>query len=102
MISQFESFLCPDKEGIPDEGRKISPPNRCVSTNNKKKKNEDNSPKNHNQNNFNKPLQLLNNMKKFASIAQSSLYILVWFGFFKCHINHRKLFDTNAILVEEQ
>ena len=49
MISQVESFLCPDKQGIPEESQRIQWLKPCVSTNNKK--NEDNSPKNHNENN---------------------------------------------------
>ena len=48
MICQVESFLCPDKQGTPEEGRRIQQPKRCVSINNNK--DEDNSPKNHSQN----------------------------------------------------
>ena len=42
MISQVESFLCPDKQGTPEEGRMIQPPKRYNNNNNK---DEDNSPK---------------------------------------------------------
>ena len=49
MISQVESFLCPDKQGTPEEGWRIQQLKRRVSTNNNK--DEGNSPKNHNQNN---------------------------------------------------
>ena len=48
MISQFESFLCTDKQGTPKKGQRIQRPKRCVTTNNNK--DEDNSPKNHTQN----------------------------------------------------
>ena len=41
MISQVESFLCPDKQGTPEEGRSIQRPKRCEKNNN----DEDNSPK---------------------------------------------------------
>ena len=53
MISLVESFLCPDKQGTPEEGWNI------VSTNNNK--DEDISPKNHNQNN--------SHLKKFQQIV---------------------------------
>ena len=46
-VSQVESFLCPDKQGTPEESWRIQWPQHCVSTNNNK--DEDNSPKNHNQ-----------------------------------------------------
>ena len=42
MVSQVESFLCPDKYGTPGEGRRIQRPERCEKNNNK---DEDNSPK---------------------------------------------------------
>ena len=48
MISQVESFLCLDKQGIPEESRRIQQLKCCVTTNNNK--NEDNSLKNHTQN----------------------------------------------------
>ena len=48
MISQVESFLCPDKQGTPEKGRRIQRPKRWVTT--KNYKDEDNSPKNHTQN----------------------------------------------------
>ena len=41
----IESFLCPDKQGTPEEGWKIQRPKHCVTTNNNKDK--DNSSKNH-------------------------------------------------------
>ena len=41
MISLVESFLYPDKEGIPEEGRRIQRPKPCEKNN----KDEDNSPK---------------------------------------------------------
>ena len=41
MISQVESFLCPDKQGTPEEGRRIQRPKRCKKNN----KDEHNSPK---------------------------------------------------------
>ena len=47
MISQVESFLCPDEQGTLEEGWRIHQPKCCVSTNNNK--DEDNSPKNYNQ-----------------------------------------------------
>ena len=42
MISQVESFLCPDQQGTPEEGRWIQQPKRSEKNNNKA---EDNSPK---------------------------------------------------------
>ena len=45
MVSQVESFLCPDKQGTPEEGRRMQRPKPWVTTNNNK--DEDNSPKNH-------------------------------------------------------
>ena len=39
-----ESFSYPDKQGTPEEGRRIKWPKRCITTNNNK--DEDNSPKN--------------------------------------------------------
>ena len=45
MISWVESFLCPDKQGTPEEGQRIEHPKHCVLTNNNK--DEDNSQKNH-------------------------------------------------------
>ena len=47
MISQVESFLCPDKQGIPEEGRRIQQVKHFVKTNNNK--DEDNSLKNNTQ-----------------------------------------------------
>ena len=47
MIFQVESFLCPDKQGTPEEGQRIPRPKRCVTTHNDK--DDDNSPKNHTQ-----------------------------------------------------
>ena len=41
MISQVESFLCPDKQETPKEGWRIQRLKRCVSTNDNK--DEDNS-----------------------------------------------------------
>ena len=41
MISQVKSFLCPDKQGTLEEGRRIQRPKRCKKDN----KDEDNSPK---------------------------------------------------------
>ena len=41
MISQVESFLCPDKQRTPEEGRRILQPKHCEKNN----KDEDNSPK---------------------------------------------------------
>ena len=46
MISQVESFLCPDMQGTPEEVRRIQRPKRCVST----YPNKDGK-KNYNQNN---------------------------------------------------
>ena len=48
MISQVESFLCPDKQWTPKEGWRIQCPKHVSTYQNK---DEDNSPKNHNQNN---------------------------------------------------
>ena len=48
MISLVESFPYPDKQGTPEENRRIQRPKRCISTNNNK--DVDNSPKNHTQN----------------------------------------------------
>ena len=42
IISPVESFLCPDKQGTPEEGTKIQRPKFCKRKNNK---DEDNSPK---------------------------------------------------------
>ena len=47
MISQVESFLCQNKQGIAEKGRRIQL-SKSVSTNNNKA--EDNNPKNHTQN----------------------------------------------------
>ena len=41
MTSQVEAFLCPDKQGTPEEGRKIQQLKRWE----KNDKDEDNSPK---------------------------------------------------------
>ena len=41
MISNIESFLCPDKQETPEEGQRIQWPKRCE----KNIKDEDNSPK---------------------------------------------------------
>ena len=43
-LSQVESFPYPNKQGTPEEGRRIQQPKCCVTTNNNK--DEDNSPKN--------------------------------------------------------
>ena len=51
IISLVESFLCPDKQGTPEESRRIQRPKRCVSTNSNK--DEVNSPKNYTQNDAN-------------------------------------------------
>ena len=48
LISQVESFLCSAKQGTPEEGQKIQWPKQRVSTYHNK--DEDNSLKNHNQN----------------------------------------------------
>ena len=49
MISQVKSFLYKDKQRTPKEGRVIQQAKRYVLTSHDK--DEDNSPKNHNQNN---------------------------------------------------
>ena len=49
MISQVASFLYTDKQGTPEEGQRIQCPKHCVL--NYLNKDEDNSVKNHNQNN---------------------------------------------------
>ena len=36
MISLIESFPYPDKQGTPEEGRRIQRPKRCVTINNNK------------------------------------------------------------------
>ncbi len=36
MISQVESFLCPDKQETPEQGRRIQRLKRCASTNGNK------------------------------------------------------------------
>ena len=41
MISQVESFLCPDKQRTPEEGPRIQQPKRCERNN----KDEENIPK---------------------------------------------------------
>ena len=41
MISQVESFLCPDKQGTPEEGRRIQRLKCCEKNN--KDKDKDNS-----------------------------------------------------------
>ena len=51
IISQVELFLCPEKQGTPEDGRMLQRPKRCVSTYHNK--DEDNGPKNYNQNNKN-------------------------------------------------
>ena len=50
MISHVESFLSSDKQGTPEEGWKIQQSKHCVLT--YCNKDEDNSQKNHNQNNM--------------------------------------------------
>ena len=40
MISQVDSFLCPDKQGTPEEGRSIQQPKSRVTTNNNKEKDD--------------------------------------------------------------
>ena len=50
LISLVELFLYLDKQGTPEVGRWIQRPKRCVLTYHYK--DEDNSPKNHNQNNI--------------------------------------------------
>ena len=50
MISQVESFLYLDKQGIPEEGQKIKQSNHCALIHHNK--DEDNSLKNHNENNI--------------------------------------------------
>ena len=52
MISQFESFLRPDRQETPEEGRRIQQLKHRVKTNNNK--DEDGSPKKkyHTQNKF--------------------------------------------------
>ena len=40
-ISLVESFLCPDKQGTPEKGRRIQQPKHCEKNN----KDENNSPK---------------------------------------------------------
>ena len=42
LVSQVESFLCPDKQGTPEKGWRIQQAKRCVSTNNNK---DEDSPK---------------------------------------------------------
>ena len=37
MISKFESFLCPDKQGKSEDGRRIKQPKRYATTNNSPK-----------------------------------------------------------------
>ena len=53
MISQVESFLCPDKQGTPEAGRRIQQPKCCISAYHDK--DEEKSLKNHNQNYTQKP-----------------------------------------------
>ena len=68
MISQAESFICPDKQGTPEEGWRIWRLKHCVSMNNNKDK--VNSLKNHNQNNTQKiPVTLC-----YKLLFQSKVY----------------------------
>ena len=50
MISQVESLMYTDKQGAPEEARRIYQPKHDVATNNDK---DENSLKNHKQNNVN-------------------------------------------------
>ena len=50
MVPQVKWFLCPDKQGTPEEGQRIQRLKCCVSTNDNR--DVDNSQKNHSQNIF--------------------------------------------------
>ena len=90
MISQVESFLCPYKQ---DEGWSIQRSKRCVLTNNNK--DEDNSPKNHNQNNIHQP-----SSQKFRQIiltidmVQHEWNIIIWTKTLKYHFQIHLLTDS--------
>ena len=66
MTSQVISFLCPDKQGTPNEGWRIQWPKRCVSTNNNK--DEDSSLKNRIQNITHQP-----SFQKFRPIKHTCI-----------------------------
>ena len=84
MVSQVESFLCPDKQRTPKKGWRIQRPKRCVSTNNHK--NEDSSLKNNNQNNTYIKLHLKN----------SGIYIYIYANFIK----HNRHFMSTYFLLD--
>ena len=67
MISQVESFLCSDKQRMPEEGRWIQRPKRSVTTN--KNKDEDNSSKNHTQR------YLISNIVRMCTVVYVSAYL---------------------------
>ena len=75
MISQVESFLCPDKQGTPKEGWRIQRPKRC------EKKYEDNNPKaltdkNHQASSLKfRPLKCIQ-FKCFKSLSLNTLLLL--------------------------
>ena len=67
MISQDESFLCPDKQGTPEEGQRIQRPKRCENKNNNK--DEDNSPKTLTDKNHKASSQKFRQLKKLIIIV---------------------------------
>ena len=69
MISTVKSFPYSDKQGTPDESRRIQQPKHCISTYHNK--DEDNSPKNNNQNN-----KYQASSQKFRQIKQ--IYVSVF------------------------
>ena len=71
IISQVESFLCPYKKETLEEGWRIQQPKHCVSTNNNK--DEDNSLKNHNQNNA--PQASSQKFRQIIKISNINLFI---------------------------
>ena len=74
MISLVESFLYPYKQGTPEEGRRrIQWPKHCVSTN--INKDEDNSLKNHDQNNTHQA-----SSQKFRQIMFQQLKPYIYFA----------------------
>ena len=64
MISQVESFLCPDKQGTPEEGQTIQRPKRSEKNN----KDEDHSPKTLTDKNHQTSSQKFRQLIKFQNL----------------------------------
>ena len=85
IISQVESFLWLDKQGIPEKGRRIQRP-KCHDSI-KHYKYEDNSPKNHKQNNIHQ-----NSFQKFGTIRFFSIITYTS----SCALNYKSATDGDS------